>query len=240
MDKIINTIINSDCYKKIKELPDNSVDCVYTDIPYLVDGGGSIKSQLSKDIRRYCSDGIEFISDGIDYNIFKEFVRVCKKINIFIWCSRLQVYPILKWFNENTNATYQILTWNKTNPIPAVRGNWLSDIEYCLYFNRGTVLNDGIEHKSKWYTSPINQRDKGLFEHPTIKPLKLVQRHLLHTTKPNDIVLDPFCGSGTTCVAAKNLGRRYIGIEIDKKFAEIAKNRLNNQTASGQLTLFNM
>ena len=178
------------------------------------------------------------IYDGIDYSIFQEFVRVLKKINCFIWCSKQQIYDILKWWNENTDCTYQILTWNKTNPVPMCNGNWLSDIEYCLYFNRGTKLNDGIELKSKWFASPLNVKDKSLFAHPTIKPLSLVKRHILHTTQPNEIVLDCFIGSGTTAVACQETGRQFIGFEIEPKWVNVANDRLNKVDATGQMSLF--
>jgi DNA modification methylase len=72
----------------------------------------------------------------------------------------------------------------------------------------------------------------------TIKPLELVKRHLLHTTQENDIVADFFLGSGTTCVAAKELKRRYIGFEIDKQYFKIAKDRLNGINKNGQTSIF--
>ena len=112
-------------------------------------------------------------------------------------------------------------------------------IEYCLYLREeGIALNDGYELKSKWYTSPINQSDKEKFKHPTIKPLELVKRHILHTTQQNDIVLDCFCDSGTTCVACKETGRRYIGMEIDPEYYKIAVDRLNGILANGQTSIF--
>lgn len=136
-------------------------------------------------------------------------------------------------------TTPTILVWCKTNPIPTTNNNWLSDIEYCIYVRgEGVRLNDGYELKSKWYQSPINQSDKDLYKHPTIKPLELVKRHILHSTQPNDIVLDCFAGSGTTCLAAKETGRRYIGMEIDKEYHKIAVNRLNGITAQGQISIF--
>jgi DNA modification methylase len=241
MEKYLNKITHGDCYELIKKLPDNSVDCVYTDIPYLYENGGCGTSRIAQQVKKMKKELQDAgIYDGIDYSIFYEFVRVLKNINCFIWCSKMQIYPILKWWNENTDCTYQILTWNKTNPVPMCNGNWLSDIEYCLYFNRGTKLNDGIEHKSKWYTSSLNVKDKSLFSHPTIKPVELVKRHLLHTTQPNDIVLDCFMGSGTTAVACKNTGRQFVGFEIEKKWCDIANDRLNGITASGQISLFLM
>ena len=68
--------------------------------------------------------------------------------------------------------------------------------------------------------------------------MELVKRHILHSTQPNDIVLDCFCGSGTTCVACEETGRRFIGMEINKKYYEIAKDRLNGITANGQMSIF--
>ena len=239
-EDMINKVINCDCYEMIKNIPDKSIDLVYIDIPYLFDAGGKEekKSELAKRIKNQCYNELNNIINGIDYKIFDEFIRILKNINCFVWCSKKQIYEILKWFNENTDCTYQILTWNKTNPTPMCNGNWLPDIEYCLYFNRGTKLNNGYELKSKWYISPKNKSDKDLYNHPTIKPLDLVKRHILHTTQPNDIVLDCFCGSGTTCVACKETGRRYIGMEINKEYYEIAKKRLNGMTANGQTSIF--
>ena len=145
----------------------------------------------------------------------------------------------MHYFN-NLDTSYEILTWNKTNPIPMVDNTWLPDIEYCLFFReKGKVkLNDGYELKSKWYISPINKSDKDLYKHPTIKPLELVKRHILHSTQPNDIVLDCFCGSGTTCVACKETGRRFIGMEIDPEYHKIAVDRLNGINANGQTSIF--
>ena len=115
----------------------------------------------------------------------------------------------------------------------------MPDIEYCLVFKESGSprYNDGYELKSKWYVSPTNKADKDLYGHPTIKPLELVKRHLLHSTKENDVVLDVFCGSGTTCVAAKELNRKYIGIEINEKYYNIAKDRLNGIDQKGQMSL---
>lgn len=125
-----------------------------------------------------------------------------------------------------------ILCWCKTNPIPSTNNVWLSDVEYCLVFKgKGAPrYNDGYELKSKWYVSGINQKDKKDYEHPTIKPLELVKRHILHSTQENDIVLDCFLGSGTTAVACKELNRQYLGFEINKEYYDIACDRLKGIT----------
>lgn len=228
-----------DSYKAIKELPDKCIDCIYTDIPYLYESGGKGTSPLGQRIDRLNYEEITDIRKGIDLSIINEMIRIMKNINIFIWCSRQQVLDILKTF-EPYDCNYDILVWCKDNPTPQTNNTWLSDVEYCLYFReKGKVkFNDGYELKSKWYASPINKKDKDKFEHPTIKPLALVKRHILHTTQPNDIVADFFMGSGTTCVASKDTGRHFIGFEISPQWYNIAKDRLNYTDASGQLSLF--
>lgn len=267
----LDNIYNEDCYKAIKDIPDKSVDCIYVDIPYLYNQGGSGNSELGERTAKkrlelmgaydkYKNDNttrkealriakntqkkhLDFISieDGINYSILQEFVRVMKKINCFIWCSKLQIFDIMKFFIgggiKDREIFFEILTWNKTNPTPTTNNSWLPDIEYCLYFReKGVPYNSGYELKSKFFVSPANVRDKDKFAHPTIKPIELVKKHLLHTTQPNDIVLDCFLGSGTTAVACKDIGRHFLGFEIDKKWFDIAQNRLNNIDASGQIS----
>lgn len=140
---------------------------------------------------------------------------------------------------QGREVYFEILTWNKTNPTPTTNNSWLPDIEYCLYFReKGVIYNDGYELKSKWFESSANKKDKDKFNHPTIKPVELVKRHLLHTTQPNDVVLDCFMGSGTTCVACKDIGRKYIGFEISEKWFKVAQDRLNNLDATGQFSMF--
>ncbi len=236
---MLNTITLGDSYQLIKNIPNKSIDLIYVDIPYLYETGGTSKnSDLSKRIEKIRNQDLANISDGIDYKILDEFKRVMKKINCFIWCSKAQILDVMNWFAKNGN-NYEILVWTKTNPTPATSNTWLPDIEYCLYFReKGVKLNDGYELKSKWYSSSINKKDKDKFTHPTIKPLELVKKHILHTTQEGDLVLDCFSGSGTTCVAAKELNRQFIGIEIDPKYHKISIDRLNGILANGQTSMF--
>lgn len=279
-------LLNGDCYELIKQIPDNSIDLVYIDIPYLFDkhGGGTsnlaqriiknqyelgnsyLKKDYAKKIKEYeekmlnAETKSEYekwrvaknnivnmvnlkqanIVDGIDYSIFDELCRVMKNIYIYIWCSKEQILDIMKYFIDNKGCRFNILTWNKTNPTPATNGTYLPDIEYCLVFkeNGSPKYNDGYELKSKWYVSPINKSDKDLFNHPTIKPLELVKRHILHSSNEGDTILDCFMGSGTTGVACKETNRNFIGIEIDKDYFKIAQNRINGINANGQISIF--
>lgn len=226
-----------DSYMAIKDIPDKSIDCIYTDIPYLYVNGGQGHSEMCVRTARK-KEELKDISKGIDYAILNDFVRIMKKINIYIWCSKMQLLDIMNYFN-NLKCNIDLLVWCKDNPTPQTNNVWLPDLEYCVYAREnGVKLNDGYELKSKWYASPINKKDKDKFNHPTIKPLALVKRHILHTTQPNDIVADFFMGSGTTCVASKDTGRHYIGFEIEPKWFKIAQDRLNCTTAYGQMSLF--
>lgn len=251
-EDMIDTIQFGDCYKLIKDIPDNSIDLVYIDIPYFIKGmvksDGTIRklSGFTKDNekrregRNKVYQSVGSISNGIDYSILDELCRVMKYIYIYIWCSKEQILDLMKYFVEEKECLFEILVWCKTNPSPFTNQTFLSDIEYCLLFREkgNTRLNDGIKLKSKWYLSATNQTDKKHWNHPTIKPLNLVERHILHSSNENDIVLDCFCGSGTTCVACKNTNRRFIGMEINKEYYDIAVKRLNNEDNNGQMSLF--
>lgn len=137
-------------------------------------------------------------------------------------------------------CNFEILTWHKTNPIPKTNNVWLSDTEYCLFFREKNAhkLNDGFNLKHKYYISSTNKDDKEKYKHPTIKPLEMVENHILHATKEGDTVLDCFAGSGTTLVACRNTKRNYIGFELDETYYKIAKDRLNNVDAKGNISLF--
>lgn len=112
---------------------------------------------------------------------------------------------------------------------------------------KGCKLYGTYETLSKYYISSINKHDKELYKHPTIKPLKFVKNHILNATKENDLVLDCFMGSGTTAVACKELGRHYIGFELNLEYYKIAVDRVNGLTVQdrkakdkGQLSLFDI
>ena len=236
----INKIYNVDAYEAIKRIPDKSIDLIVTDPPYEIDTVGSKKNNISKTFAN-CNNQLKTICDGIDNSILDEFMRVMKKINIYIWCNKKQIPLYLDYFVTKNQCSFEIMVWCKTNPTPTTNNSWLPDIEYCLMFReKGTKLNHGYELKHKYYVSSANVYDKEMYKHPTIKPLEFVKQHILHSTQPNDIVLDCFCGSGATCVACKNTNRKYIGIELNPRWHKVAVDRLNNIQANGQQTLFTM
>ena len=132
-------------------------------------------------------------------------------------------------FFENNSFYVTCLVWNKNNPIPTGYNIYVNDIEFIVYVReKGATFNVecdlSIKYKCKKY--PITHYSKKL--HPTQKPINLIEQFILLHSNENDIVLDPFAGSGTTGVACVNLNRSFIGIEKDKDYFEIAQARIEN------------
>lgn len=113
----------------------------------------------------------------------------------------------------------------------------MSDTEYCVFAREKNVKLYGNYHtKKKFYVSPANTDDKKKYHHPTIKPMEMISNLIINSSKEGDTVLDCFMGSGTTGVAARNLNRNFIGIEIDQEYFNTAKERIEKETE--QISLF--
>lgn len=166
--------------------------------------------------------------NGIDNNVLDELLRVMKKCNIYIWCNKQQLRQYIDYFEEKGYNT-DLLTWHKTNPVPTCNNKYLSDTEYILFFREnGVKIYGTYATKKKYYVTPTNKEDKKLYNHPTIKPLEIIKNLIINSSNENDVVLDCFMGSGTTGVACKELGRNFIGIELDEKYFNIAKERIES------------
>jgi len=215
-----------DCIEGIKQLPDKSVDLVITDPPYKIEtSGAGIYKQADK---RYIKE-LNCMKDGFSKDVLDELCRVMKKINIYIFCSQKQIIPLLDYFVTKRNCNYNLLTWHKTNPIPACGNKYLTDTEFILFFReKGVKIYGEYKTKFTYYLTPLNQKDKKLYNHPTVKPLEIIQNFIINSSLEGEIVLDPFMGSGTTAVACINTNRNYIGFEIDERYYKIAEKRIND------------
>lgn len=216
-------LYNGDCLEVMKNLPTSSVDLVVTDPPYDVHagkGGGAFGN-----LKAFSE--IQFISNGFSNEVLDELCRVMKKINCYFFCSKKQIIPLLDYFVKDKKCNYNLLTWHKTNPVPACNNKYLSDTEYCLFFREsGVKILGSFETKKTYYVTPLNIKDKQKYNHPTVKPLDIIQNLIVNSSNEGDVVLDPFVGSGTTGVACKNLHRNFIGIELDKHYFDVASERL--------------
>ncbi len=223
-------LLQGDCLELMKNIPDNSVDLIVTDPPYLITNttaGG--KSNLAKSIQKMNDEIFEKnLTKGFDLKILDEMLRIMKKTNIYIWCNHKQIPLYIDYFVTKHKCSFDILIWNKTNAMPLFNNKYLTDKEYCLYFRKSGYCNPSnyIEAKTVFY-QPINKRDKDKYHHPTIKPLNIIETIIKNSSKPNDIILDMFMGSGTTGVACVNTNRNFIGMELDENYFNIAKDRIN-------------
>ena len=222
-----------DCLELMKDIPDKSIDLIVTDPPYNVSAtndGGTINKV--KKLNKSLKDLVETnITNGYDIETLgEEFMRVMKEPNIYLWCNKTQIPEYFKFYVEKYKCKFDILCWHKNNALPTYSNKYLSDTEYLLYFRKGKgkCFPKSYEDAKTYYIAPINHKDKKKYKHPTIKPLDITEKVIKNSSKENDIILDPFMGSGTTGVACKQLNRNFIGIELLEEYYNIAKERINN------------
>ena len=219
-------LYKDDCLNILKNIKDNSIDLVIIDPPYNVETTGSGLYKQNK--RKYIKE-IDNFSNGFSESVLEELCRVMKKINIYIFCSQKQIISLLKYFVEGKNCNWNIISWHKTNPVPACSNKYLTDTEYILFFReKGVKVYGNYESKKTWYLTPLNVLDKKKYNHPTVKPLDIIENFVLNSSKEEDVILDCYMGSGTTGVAALKNNRKFIGIEINDSYFNTTTNRINN------------
>lgn len=223
-------LFNSDWRKFVNEIPDGSVDLVYTDPPY--DVHVLKDNEVDKSGLVYASKPINVVqSGGFDLNEFCEGVWPKMKVpNIYVWCGKRQIVDYVNFFVNRKKLKFDPLFWFKTNALPTFSNKYLSDVEYCLYFHES-----GLVHPKCWedaktvYYSPLSKSQQD-FGHPNVKPLEFVKAHIRNSSNEGEVVFDPFMGSGTTGEACKELGRKFIGCEINESYYKIAESRINGST----------
>ena len=228
-----------DCLEVMKDIPDKSIDLILTDPPYLIskksgfNSGGAWNNAEDKRLQKTPpkTDFGEWDKKEIDFFIaFKEFYRVLKPSGTIVCFFDIWKMHYLKQIaEENKFKQFRLIRWDKTNPVPVnSKLNYLSNAtEYALTCVKGGKPTFHSEYNPGIFKYPICS-GKERTEHPTQKPLNLMQELLKIHTNDGDIVLDPFMGSGSTGVACKNLNRNFIGIELDENYFKIAEERIEN------------
>lgn len=202
-------LIHGDSYKVLKEIKDKSVDLVIIDPPYQFDIGGdggafgNKKRNYHKEYLELCKLETPFtetektrvkanadehrgqlrqLSAGFTNDILDELVRVMKKINIYIWCSKAQIKQIWNYF-DSKGCNLDLLTWHKTNPIPTCNNTYLNDTEYLVFAReKGVKLYGSYATKKKYYVTKANVADKKIYQHPTIKPLDIIKNLVINSS----------------------------------------------------------
>ena len=232
-------VLLGDCVNMMKRIPTDTVDCIITDPPYNL---GLFMHQRNTNLKKMRDNQFAYAGwDNMQYHEWKRNMskflfqssRVLKKRGaLVIFMSVLKVMDIVE-LAEKYGFYYKTTgIWHKTNPMPRnMNIHFVNSTECWIYFihnatsgtfnNRGQVLHDYLESS----VCPMSEKKYG--KHPTQKPLSILNELINVLTNPDDVVLDPFMGSGTTCVAAAMNGRRYIGIELSEEYYSIAKQRLS-------------
>ena len=245
-----NVIYNEDCFVGLKKIPNKSIDLIITDPPYWhkkspgkpysdrkqckTDSGFSNSKLFNAEgfMMREMSD---FREEQINA-VLKEFVRVCKIPNMYIFCNETQVPYYAMWAEKN-NLMFSILVWEK--PLSIINKNRFSqNIEFIVrIYDYGTALNK-VEDLNFLYNrvkkvKPLSHKEK---IHPTQKPISLMEEFIILSSNIGDVVLDAFCGSGTTAIACLNQNRNFICFEKNEEYAKIANERI--ASSHKQLKLF--
>lgn len=226
-----------DAKEEILKLSDHSVDLVHIDVPYDCHAlaGGEKLTGVGAKLGQTKELTENNITNGYDMEFFcEQFRRICRNgLNVQIWVSKKQIMPHLNLYVNKYGYNYNILCLHKSNPLPTYNKKYLTDTEWCLnFFTPGKVDPKTYEDAFTYYTTTLYHPEKKEWKHPTIKPLEFVEKMIRNSTKPGDVVLDCFMGSGTTGVACVKNNRDFYGIEINKEWFDIAQKRISEATSS--------
>jgi len=214
-------IINSDCIGQMKNLNSSGIDCIITDPPYGIDFQSNYRNE--KHIKIQNDDNLEWLPTFLN-----ECYRVLKdNSHFYLFCS----FHNLDVFMIEVKKRFQlknIIVWEKNNTsMGDLKCDYAPKYEFILFITKGKRELNGTRKANIVKYSRTNNK-----YHPTEKPLELMRFLIRNSTNKNDRVLDPFMGSGTTGVACKELDRRFLGYEIERKHFLTTETRLLNVNRS--------
>ncbi len=246
-------LIHGDALIALKEMNDGSVDFVFADPPYFLSNDGfTVKSGKAVSVNKGTWDKSQGFESEISFHEswISECLRVLKPNGtIAISGTYHSIYKCGFLLQKMDCRIVNDITWFKPNGAPALAGrNFTASHETILWASKGQkakhtfnyvqsrdweVGNDSIYRRGKqmrsvWSIPTTPKREKAFGNHPTQKPLELLKRLIALCTSEGDLVLDPFCGSGTTGVACVSLGRNFIGIDLDQSYLELTAKRIES------------
>ncbi len=246
----LDTILVGDCIAEMEKLPPNSVDLVFADPPYNLQLAGTLHRPDQSRVDA-CDDAWDQFDSFAHYDAFtRNWLLAAKRVlkptgSLWVIGSYHNIFRVGATLQDLGYWILNDIVWRKTNPMPNFRGKrftnahetliWASPNAdgkgYTFNYEACKVFNDDIQMRSDWLI-PICQGGERLRDengdkiHPTQKPENLLHRVLLAASKPGDVVLDPFFGTGTTGAAARRLGRHFVGIERDSDYIQAAQDRI--------------
>lgn len=247
MEKIressLNTLIKGNSLEVLKELSDNSIDTVITDPPFFLSNGG-ITCQNGRMVSVDKGDWDKLDGMTMEEFYLKFLIEVKRLLKpdgtVWVFGTMHNIYTLGYLLKKLDFKVMNNITWQKTNPAPNLSCRmfthstetilWAKKNEKSKhYFNYKLMkeLNGGKQMKDVWTTSTTRKSEKNHGKHPTQKPLEIMEKIILASANKDSVILDPFVGSGTTCVAATKLGIKSIGIDIEDDYLKIATKRID-------------
>ena len=245
-------LYHDDCLKILEEIPENTFDMIFADPPYMLSNGG-ITCQNGKVVSVNKGKWDESQGFEQDFEFHKKWLSACKRVlkkNGTLWVSgtyhsiyscgfaiQLLGYHILNdisWFKPNASpnmccryftASHETLIWARKDKKTKHTFNY--ELMKNGDFSSDFIKKPNTQMRSVWAIGTPKKSEKTFGKHPTQKPLDLLERIILASTNEGDLILDPFMGSATTGVAALKHNRKFVGIEKEKEFVELAEKRLS-------------
>lgn len=240
-------LYNKNCIDAMKEIESKSVDLVLTDPPYnlglfMQNRATNLKAMRENFFGAAGWDDLEFDEWERDMDsLFSELARVIKERgSVIMFMSIIKVETIIRLAEKHDFYYKTTGIWHKRNPMPRnMNLHFINSTEAWIYFtyknHTGTFNNDGKAIHDFFETSVTPLGEKKYGKHPTQKPVQLLENFVDLLTNENDTVFDPFCGSGSSGVAALLHGRKFIGSEINEEYCRITLERLEQVTKFGKV-----
>ncbi len=245
-----NKILKGDCLEQLNKLPAKSVDLIFADPPYNLQLEGDLKRPDNSEVDAVDDHWDQFESFAAYDAFSRDWLAACRRVlkddgTLWVIGSYHNIFRVGTVLQDLGYWLLNDVVWRKTNPMPNFRGRRFTNAHetliwaaksadqksYTFNYSAMKAMNDDLQMRSDWLLPICNGgerlKDKdGQKAHPTQKPESLLHRVILASSNPGDIVLDPFFGTGTTGAVAKRLGRKWIGIEREQDYIDVASERI--------------
>jgi len=238
-------LLKGDCIEILNQARENSVDMIFADPPYFLSNGG-ITCHAGKMVS--VNKGKWDKSRGVEENhkFILEWLKACQRVlkpNGTIWVSGTThiIYSVGFAMQELGYKILNDIVWYKRNAPPNLSCRYFTHSteivlwaaknaksKHCFNYQLMREMNQGKQMRNVWEISAPSGEEKKFGKHPTQKPVNLLTRIILASTKEGDLVLDPFCGSSTTGIASALLNRKYVGIDLEEEYLYLSKKRLTD------------
>src|SRR5690242_10756541 len=246
----LDRVLVGDCIELMHSLPEASIDMVFADPPYNLQLGGELLRPDNSKVDAVDDDWDQFESFAAYDEFTRAWLKECRRVlkddgAIWVIGSYHNIFRVGVAVQDLGFWILNDIVWRKANPMPNFKGTRFTNAHetliwaaksrggrrYTFNYDAMKMANDELQMRSDW-TLPLCTGEERLKDgngdkaHPTQKPEALLHRVIMASSKPGDVILDPFFGTGTTGAVARRLGRKFIGIEREESYAKIAEDRI--------------